>query len=77
MADSVRKVEYFSITVPNQPAKAFGVLSTVAIAPLPASNGVGDLASELNYLHGHTSFTDVQLANGTTAFNGGKLPVGG
>ena len=57
--------------------RAFGILSTVALAPLPASNGVGDLASELNYLHGHTSFTDVQLANGTTAFNGGKLPVGG
>lgn len=29
MADIVRKVEYFSITVPNKPAKAFGVLSTL------------------------------------------------
>jgi hypothetical protein len=56
---------------------AFGVLSTVAIAPLPASNGVGDLAHELSYLHAHTSFTGVQLANGTVPFNGGKLPVGG
>lgn len=53
---------------------AFGVLSTVAIAPLPASNGVGDLASELGYLHAHTSFTGVQLVNGTEAFDGSKLP---
>jgi hypothetical protein len=56
---------------------AFGVLSTVAIAPLAGSNGVGDLAHELNYLHSHTSFTGVQLANGTESFDGGKLPVGG
>jgi hypothetical protein len=32
MADAVRKVEYFSITVPNTPAKAFGVLSTLVSA---------------------------------------------
>jgi hypothetical protein len=57
--------------------RAFGVLSTVAIAPLAGSNGVGDLALELNYLHANTSFTGVQLANGTVAFSGGKLPVGG
>jgi hypothetical protein len=29
MADTVRKVDYFSIKVPNTPAKAFGVLSTL------------------------------------------------
>ena len=29
MPDAVRKVEYFSIQVPNTPAKAFGVLSTL------------------------------------------------
>jgi hypothetical protein len=48
--------------------QAFGVLSTVAIAPLPASNGVGDLSRELNYLHTHTSFTGVNLVNGTEPF---------
>ena len=32
MADIVRKVEYFSISVPNTPAKAFGVLSTLVSA---------------------------------------------
>lgn len=56
---------------------AFGVLSTVAIAPLAGSNGVGDLAHEVDYLHAHTSFTGVQLVNGTEPFNGGKVPVGG
>jgi hypothetical protein len=57
--------------------KAFGVLSTVAIAPLAGSNGVGDVASELGYLHAHTSFTGVGLANGTQPFNGSKAPIGG
>jgi hypothetical protein len=56
---------------------AFGVLSTVAVAPLPASNGVGDLAHELSYMRAHSGFTGVQLAAGTVPFNGGKLPVGG
>lgn len=32
MPDAVRKVEYFSIHVPNTPAKAFGVLSTLVSA---------------------------------------------
>jgi hypothetical protein len=49
--------------------RAFGVLSTVAIAPFPASNGVGDLSRELAYLHAHTSFTGVTLAPGTEPFS--------
>jgi hypothetical protein len=61
----------------DKSGNAFGVLSTVAIAPLAGSNGVGDLAQELTYLHANSSFSGVQLANGTVAFNGGKLPVGG
>src|SRR5688572_16766830 len=38
MPDTVRKVEYFSIHVPNKPAQAFGVLSTLV------SGGVNLLA---------------------------------
>jgi hypothetical protein len=57
--------------------RAFGTLSTVAVAPLPASNGVGDLPRELAYMRSHSSFSGVQLAHGTEAFNGGRLPVGG
>jgi hypothetical protein len=33
--------------------KAFGVLSTLAVAPLPASNQVSDLNKALNYMHSH------------------------
>src|SRR6266700_1401535 len=40
---------------------ALGVLSTVQIAPLAGSNGVGDVNLELHYLHSHTSST-AQLA---------------
>jgi hypothetical protein len=54
--------------------KAIGVLSTVAIAPLAGSNGVGDLAHELTYLHANTTFTGVQLVPGTEAFTPG-LPL--
>jgi hypothetical protein len=54
--------------------RAFGVLSTVAIAPLPLSNGVGSLQLELAYAQAH-GFPAVQLANGTRAFTPG-LPIG-
>jgi hypothetical protein len=52
--------------------KALGILSTVAIAPLAGSNGVGDVAKELAYLHAHTSI-DAQLVNGTEPFNGSRV----
>jgi hypothetical protein len=34
MPDTVRKVEYFSVLVPNKPAQAFGVLSTLVSADI-------------------------------------------
>lgn len=46
---------------------AFGTLSTVAIAPLPASNGVGDLSRELGYANAN-GFSGTALANGTEPF---------
>jgi hypothetical protein len=55
--------------------KALGVLSTLQIAPIPASNGVGDLPHELAYLHAHTAIT-AQLALGTEPFTPGKPPIG-
>jgi hypothetical protein len=48
---------------------AVGVLSTVALAPLTGSNGVGDLSRELSYLASHTSFS-ITLALGTEPFDG-------
>jgi hypothetical protein len=59
----------------DKTGKAFGVLSTVAIAPLPASNGVGDLSHELTWMKANTSFTGVTLATGTEPFRGAILPV--
>jgi hypothetical protein len=55
--------------------RALGVLSTLQLAPLPASNGVGDLAHELDYLHAHSAFTGLQLALGTERF--AASPVAG
>jgi len=52
--------------------KAFGVLSTLQLAPLPAANGVSDLSRMLAYLHAHGG-PDVQLANGTEEFSGPLL----
>jgi hypothetical protein len=57
----------------NANGQALGVLSTLAIAPLPASNGVSDLASMLDYMRAHTGLDAVQLVNGTEPFTAGRL----
>ena len=54
--------------------RALGILSTLALAPVPASNGVGDPTKQLHYLAAHTSF-NVTLATGTEPFRGPLLPV--
>lgn len=51
--------------------RALGVLSTLALAPLPASNGIGDLANELDYMHNNAAeFSDIALVEGTESFRG-------
>lgn len=52
--------------------RALGVLSTLALAPLPASNGVGDLSRELSYLN-RTTTLGATLALGTVPFRGPLL----
>jgi hypothetical protein len=52
----------------NESGEAIGVLSTLQIAPLAGSNGVGDLGKELAYLRTHSSFTGLQLVPGTQPF---------
>lgn len=47
---------------------AIGVLSTLQLAPLPATNGVGDLAKELAYMRANSSLGSVQLVQGTEPF---------
>jgi hypothetical protein len=51
---------------------AIGVLSTLQIAPLAGSNGVGDLPKELAYARSH-GFPELQLVPGTEPFNGNLL----
>jgi hypothetical protein len=54
--------------------RAFGVLSTLAIAPLPASNGVSDVSRMVQYMHDHSdSFDAVTLQNGTEPFSSGRI----
>jgi hypothetical protein len=52
----------------NNTGQAIGVLSTLQLAPLAGSNGVGDLAKELAYMHSHSPLGDVQLVPGTEPF---------
>jgi hypothetical protein len=52
----------------NDLGAAFGVLSTLQLAPLPATNGVGDLGKELAYMRANSGFADVQLVHGTQPF---------
>lgn len=47
--------------------RAFGTLSTVAIAPFAGSNGVGNLAKELSYAKAH-GLPGLSLVPGTEAF---------
>lgn len=59
----------------NASGQALGTLSTVAIAPLPASNGVADIGKELAYAqaNGHPG---LQLVNGTEPFRPNLLGLG-
>ena len=48
---------------------ALGTLSTVQLAPLAGSNGVGDLAHELAYAQEYGGFSGLTLALGTEPFS--------
>jgi hypothetical protein len=48
--------------------QAIGVLSTLQIAPLAGSNGVGDLRKEIDYMHANSSFSGANLVPGTEPF---------
>jgi hypothetical protein len=54
----------------NGDGQALGILSTVALAPLVASNGVGDIGKEIAYARAH-GFPDLKLVDGTEPFKGG------
>ena len=49
--------------------RALGTLSTLAIAPLPGSNGVGDLNHELAFAQQHSGISGLRLVPGTEPFS--------
>jgi hypothetical protein len=48
---------------------AIGVLSTLGIAPLPASNNIGDLSKELAFAQAHSGIGGLSLVPGTEPFS--------
>ncbi len=52
----------------DKDGRALGVLSTVAIAPLAGSNGVGDIGREVAYMQAHSVFGALHIALGTQPF---------
>jgi hypothetical protein len=54
--------------------RAIGTLSTLAVAPLPLSNEVSDLAHELRYAQRHSGIPGLRLERGTEQFRGPASP---
>ena len=52
----------------NESGQAIGILSTLQLAPAAGSNGVGDIAKEIAYMHANSSFSGVNLVPGTEPF---------
>jgi hypothetical protein len=48
--------------------RAYGTLSTLGIAPLPGSNGLGSLVRELDYAQAHAGIRGLRLVRGTEPF---------
>jgi hypothetical protein len=57
----------------DRQGRAFGVLSTLQLAPLVGANGVSDVSRMIAYMESHGG-PDVTLANGTEPFRGPLLP---
>ena len=53
----------------SEGGKAIGVLSTLGLAPLPASNNIGDLARELAFAQAHSGIAGLRLVPGTEPFD--------
>ena len=53
--------------------KAVGTLSTLGLAPLPASNNIGDLDLELDYAKATSGISGLRLVHGTEPFSGSPL----
>ncbi|HET8566669.1 MAG TPA: serine protease [Solirubrobacterales bacterium] len=53
----------------NEAGQAIGILSTLQIAPLAGTNGVGDIAKEISYERAHGPYPNLQLVPGTQPFD--------
>ncbi|MGH2757851.1 MAG: serine protease [Actinomycetota bacterium] len=61
-------------SVLSETGSALGTLSTVALAPFPASNGIADLAHTFDYAVQFGGINGLQMALGTEPFEGGVIP---
>ena len=52
----------------SEDGEAIGTLSTIGLAPLPASNNIGDLARELAFAQQHSGIAGLALVPGTEPF---------
>lgn len=57
----------------NGSGQAIGTLSTVQLAPLAGTNGVGDIAKEIAYMQANSPLSGVNLVPGTEPFQGDLL----
>ncbi len=55
--------------VPRRDGKALGRLSTLGLAPLPASNNIGDIDHELNDAKANSGISGPALSLGTEPFD--------
>ena len=53
----------------DERGRAFGTLSTVAIAPAPGSNGVSDLGRELDFAQRFSGIRGLRMVQGTEEFS--------
>ncbi len=53
----------------SESGQAIGTLSTLGLAPLPASNNIGDLSKELAYAQAHSGIAGLRLVAGTEPFD--------
>ncbi len=53
----------------SENGQAIGTLSTLGLAPLPASNNIGDLSRELAYAQANSGIAGLRLVPGTEPFD--------
>ncbi len=60
----------------SEDGQAVGTLSTLGLAPAPASNNIGDLAKELGFAQRHAGIAGLRMVRGTEDFEATPAPAG-